>query len=81
MDVDHDTVTTGRKRLVQIFRYLESLNQLRNPEKRQIQEHPRPEDRRFRRSRFPSPFFEAYLPLLLHSFIPLMLFHDFLLRA
>ena len=38
MDVDQHIVTTGRKRLVQIFRYLEALNQLRNPAKRQIQE-------------------------------------------
>jgi hypothetical protein len=38
VSVDQENVSTGQKRLVQVFRYLEALNQLRNPAKRQIQE-------------------------------------------
>src|SRR5439155_4418096 len=37
--LDHDA-RVGRKRLVQVFNYLEALNQHRNPARRQIEEQP-----------------------------------------
>ncbi len=38
MDLDQEDARIGRKRITQVFRYLEALNQLRNPANRQIQE-------------------------------------------
>lgn len=40
MSVDTETLQIGRERLARIFRYLEALNQHRNPAKRQISEQP-----------------------------------------
>jgi len=38
MTLDRDSLHTGRDRVARVFRYLEALNQHRNPAKRQIRE-------------------------------------------
>jgi hypothetical protein len=38
MTLDHDSLRIARDRVARVFRYLEALNQHRNPAKRQIQE-------------------------------------------
>lgn len=40
MSLDPETAQIGRERITRIFRYLEALNQHRNPAKRQISEQP-----------------------------------------
>ncbi|MEK7205565.1 MAG: hypothetical protein AAB254_08670, partial [candidate division NC10 bacterium] len=40
MDLDPETLRIGRGRITQVFRYLEALNQQRNPAKRLIHEQP-----------------------------------------
>ena len=40
MSLDPESLQTGQNRVTRIFRYLEALNQHRNPAKRQISEQP-----------------------------------------